>query len=239
METIKVKRNTLLLATAVCTALAAWGGTAPAASISLQATPTNVNVGDTVSVKINMDFSDGESVGGGLDVTYDGTKLQYQGYNANTAISDTAFQNGPTENGNKLEGITAGGAGVGGSKSLTGTGTIGTLTFKAIAAGTANLSISENTGAAGGFYGTDGNKITPTFSGTSVTISQASSNTCKGDLDGNGYVNFSDYRLFAQDWGRSDCNTNPCKGDLDGNGYVNFSDYQLFAQDWGRSDCTQ
>ncbi len=228
-----MKRNTLL-ATAVCTALATWGGSALAASISLQATPTSVNVGDTVSVKINMDFSDGESVGGGLDVTYDNTKLQYQSYSANTAISDTAFQRGPTENGNKLEGITAGGAGVGGSKSLTGTGTIGTLIFKATAAGTATLSIGENAGDAGGFYDTSGNKITPTLSGTSVTI--AAANPCEGDLNGDKKVNIFDYIIFRSDYGRLDC-SGDCEGDLNSDGKVNIFDYIIFRSDYGRLDC--
>ena len=229
-----MKRNTLL-ATAVCTALATWGGSALAASISLQATPTSVNVGDTVSVKINMDFSDGESVGGGLDVTYDNTKLQYQSYSANTAISDTAFQRGPTENGNKLEGITAGGAGVGGSKSLTGTGTIGTLTFKATAAGTATISVSENAGDAGGFYDTSGNKITPTLSGTSVTITQPTSNLCKGDMDGDYDVDVIDLNIFRADFGKgaTEC-ASGCKGDIDHDNDVDVVDLNLFRADFGK-----
>ncbi len=224
-----MKRNTLL-ATAVCTALATWGGSALAASISLQATPTSVNVGDTVSVKINMDFSDGESVGGGLDVTYDNTKLQYQSYSANTAISDTAFQRGPTENGNKLEGITAGGAGVGGSKSLTGTGTIGTLIFKATAAGTATLSIGENAGDAGGFYDTSGNKITPTFSGGNIEI------YCKSDINKDHAVTNLDFLLFRNNFlavrnGTESC-ASGCAADMNGDNAVTNIDFLLFRNEF-------
>ena len=63
---------------------------------------------------------------------------------------------------------------------------------------------------------------------------------CECDLNTNGRCDMSDYFLFGQDWGRTDCNepgVDPCECDLDHEGDCDMADYFLFGQDWGRTDC--
>ena len=68
---------------------------------------------------------------------------------------------------------------------------------------------------------------------------------CECDLDTDGDCDMSDYLLFGEDWGRTDCGTpagsglppNDCECDLDHDGDCDMSDYFLFGTDWGRTDC--
>ena len=56
---------------------------------------------------------------------------------------------------------------------------------------------------------------------------------CKGDLDLDGKVDGSDFLLFRDDWGRTDCSSAGCVGDLDGDGKVDGSDFLIFRDNWG------
>ena len=68
---------------------------------------------------------------------------------------------------------------------------------------------------------------------------------CECDLETDGDCDMSDYLLFGEDWGRTDCGTpagsglppNDCECDLDHDGDCDMSDYFLFGDDWGRTDC--
>jgi hypothetical protein len=59
---------------------------------------------------------------------------------------------------------------------------------------------------------------------------------CQGDLDQScdGYVDFTDYNIFATAYGSStgDPDWNEC-ADLDDSGTVDFTDFNLFAGAWG------
>ncbi len=59
-----------------------------------------------------------------------------------------------------------------------------------------------------------------------------------GDCDGDSDVTISDYILFRNDYGRTDCSADePCVGDLNGDGAVTFLDFNLFRNDYGRTSC--
>lgn len=54
---------------------------------------------------------------------------------------------------------------------------------------------------------------------------------CDGDADGNGFVNFDDYRSVRTHFGES----NPTEGDANHDGFVNFDDYRSVRQHFGEN----
>ncbi len=61
---------------------------------------------------------------------------------------------------------------------------------------------------------------------------------CDCDLNSDGRCNMSDWLLFGQRWGATNCNTVPCACDLNDDGRCNMSDWLLFGKNWGRTDCS-
>ena len=69
--------------------------------------------------------------------------------------------------------------------------------------------------------------------------------SCECDLNNDGRCDMSDWLLFGEDWGRTDCGTPPgsgnppndCECDLNHDGRCDMSDWLLFGEDWGRTDC--
>jgi bacillopeptidase F len=66
------------------------------------------------------------------------------------------------------------------------------------------------------------------------------SNTCAGDLNGDGVVNLSDLIVLRSNYG-TDCSLSPagiqCTGDINGDNLVNLTDLILLRREYGRSDC--
>ena len=61
---------------------------------------------------------------------------------------------------------------------------------------------------------------------------------CEGDFDNDGDVDWSDWAVFAADFGRTDCSLqNFCCGDFDGDSDLDGSDLAIFAADFGSTDC--
>ena len=57
---------------------------------------------------------------------------------------------------------------------------------------------------------------------------------CPGDLDGDGFRDFTDFNLFAAAYGSSTGDPNYDPGaDLDDNGFVDFTDFNMFASVYG------
>jgi hypothetical protein len=65
-------------------------------------------------------------------------------------------------------------------------------------------------------------------------------NTCQGDLNGDGVVNILDKIIVRNNFG-TDCGTLPvgelCMGDANGDGIVNILDKVIVRNEFGRSDC--
>jgi hypothetical protein len=57
-------------------------------------------------------------------------------------------------------------------------------------------------------------------------------NTILGDFDGNATINFDDFFIFADNFGRDDFAEGT---DLDASGAVNFDDFFIFADNFGKS----
>ncbi|MFN2309260.1 MAG: cohesin domain-containing protein, partial [Gammaproteobacteria bacterium] len=55
-------------------------GAAQAASVSLSPSPQNGVVGNTLTFDLNVNFSDVPTLGGGFNVTYDSSRLGFNGF---------------------------------------------------------------------------------------------------------------------------------------------------------------
>ena len=61
---------------------------------------------------------------------------------------------------------------------------------------------------------------------------------CECDLNNDHNCDMSDWLLFGQDWGRTDCTpVNPCECDLNRDSKCDMQDWLKFGEDWGRTDC--
>lgn len=136
---------------AYCFGSALWCLTmsgAYAASIDLAPGNQNVTVGDAVKVELNMDFTGDPTLGGGVDVFYDSSLLDFTGFNFNAALGDDpAFRRLPNELPNELNGLAFGSFG-----GLAGPVNVGALTFTALAPGHVDFTMMLNDTPAGGFF---------------------------------------------------------------------------------------
>jgi serine protease AprX len=66
----------------------------------------------------------------------------------------------------------------------------------------------------------------------------ASSESCKGDINGDSGVDEADLQLFLVRFGEMNCNDGAgCAEDLDGDGSVDVRDLNILASEFGRLDC--
>ncbi len=108
-----------------------------------------VITGDTVAVDVRVDFSGDPVLGGGMDIVYDDTVLQYEGFEFSAEYSgEPAFSRPPDAMAGGLLSGLAIGQFFGG---IAGPETIGTLRFTAITSGTTDLVASDNLLPVGGF----------------------------------------------------------------------------------------
>jgi hypothetical protein len=142
--------------------------------VSLSPSTSVTEVGNLVSVDLNMDF-DALLQGGGVAITFDSSVLSYDSFTWNPMLADEAvFRCWPTTatascNENLPPSLEIG-WGVLFSAALTGPHTIGTIVFEAIGIGESALSMAESSGFPGEFYDTNGNLIAPQFQSASVSV---------------------------------------------------------------------
>lgn len=126
-----------------------------ASTISLSPQDATPQLGASVSIDLLMDFSDNPTLGGGLDVIYDGTALDFLSFTFDstfTSVTDSSFSC-PGASGcpsidqaNKVFNIA-----FGNFSGLGGPFKVGTLIFNTLTPGTSLLSTAETTGPAGPF----------------------------------------------------------------------------------------
>jgi hypothetical protein len=106
-----------------------------------------VLVGETVGLDIVADFSSDPTIGGGVDILFDPTRLAFAGFAflGTGLVLDPSFSRAPTAGGaGELLGLGFGNfAGVGGP------GTVGTVSFEALAPGSSTVSLRVNDGRVG------------------------------------------------------------------------------------------
>ncbi|MFP8878466.1 MAG: cohesin domain-containing protein, partial [Myxococcota bacterium] len=128
-------------------------------SLSLQATPTQVTVGEQFQVSLNMDFSD-STAGGGVTLTYDPAGLSLD--SIALGIGDTDFQcpgSAAVACPNDPDYISFGGV-----TGLTGQATVATITFTSAASGTLVMALEPTNP----FGGVGGGELAVDFDGTAV-----------------------------------------------------------------------
>lgn len=112
---------------------------AHAATVSFSPTSVTAGVGDFIKLDVVMDFTGEPTLGGGTDIFYDASVLSFQSFDfgTTTLALDSGFSRSPDVLTNKLEGLA-----FGNFNGLSGPGTIGTLTFRAIALGDITLTMA-------------------------------------------------------------------------------------------------
>ena len=119
-----------------------------AGTVSLKASKTKVNVGDTFTISINLNGASVATLT--ARVSFDTQKVEFVSGPSNSNYSGGRVIYTWTD-------------ATGGSSPLTG-GTVATFTFKAKGAGNVNFNVS------GDFFTSEETSVNPSFSGTTVTI---------------------------------------------------------------------
>lgn len=134
-------------------------------SLSLN-TPEPIHAGDDVSLDLNMDFTDEETVGGGVDISI-GTNLQFVSFDYDPNFGDDPAFRFPidTTTPGVIQALSFGAFG-----GLRGPATVGTLILRALSPGAANLTLEENVSSAGGFFSVNNTPQDPVFTGVSFDI---------------------------------------------------------------------
>jgi len=130
-----------------------------AGTVSLNASKTSVNIGDTFTVSINLSGASVATLT--ARVSFDTSKVDYV-----SGPSNSNYSNGRV--------IYTWTDPTGGDSPLTG-GTIATFTFKAKAAGSVNFAVSGN------FFTTEETSVNPSFSGVTVNVKTAETTTPGGN----------------------------------------------------------
>ncbi|HIF96851.1 MAG TPA: hypothetical protein EYQ54_07475 [Myxococcales bacterium] len=143
-------------------------------NISLAPPSAVAGLGESVSFDLVMDFS-AELQGGGVEVLYDSSLLEFQSFSFDPALGDdAAFRCWPfatTTNCNEtLPETIEIGWGVLFSPALTGSHVIGTFLFKALANGSSTISLAPSAGFPGPFFDSNGNVVSAELQGASVSI---------------------------------------------------------------------
>lgn len=149
-------------------------GVANSATISLLPMNQNVAFGDTVSLQLTMDFTDDATLGGGLDVFYDDSVLQFVSFTFDAGLGDDIeLQRQPDVLTGELDALA-----FGSFSGLSGPSLIGTFLFNTLSSGTVNLTLAQNDTVAGGFYSAN------TYEAQNVTLNGATVNVSAVPLPG-------------------------------------------------------
>lgn len=210
----------------------------------LSSSNQNPKVGDTFTVAISMN-TNGESVSAAdLRVRYDTAILEATGIKASGTSFPTVLMPGIIDGTNTASGrawivvgclIDSSGA-----FPKSGTGLLAAeITFKAKAAGTANLTFGSATAVAvvGQTVSAVGtmNPLSITVQGATGSPSPAPSGSPsakKGDINGDGVVNVVDLGILIDNYGKSPL-PNP-KADLNGDGAVTVVDLGILIDNYGK-----
>ena len=156
--------------------LASFCTTASSATISLSPHNETVVLGDNLFVNLYMDFSDEPTLGGGLDITYDNSYIDFLSFSFDEnflSLSDSsmtcpgaAFCT-PVDQWNSVSNIA-----FGNFNGISGPALVGTAVFQTTATGYTTILTTATSGSAGPFVALS--TYAPqsvTFAGTNVTVS--------------------------------------------------------------------
>lgn len=122
-------------------------------------------IGEMVTLDLMFDFSDNPSIGGGVDVYFDPSGLEFKSWTAE-ALGDSNFRRAPDVLSGKLNGIA-----FGNFAGLPGKAKVGALTFETLQSGSWEIELGENEAPAGGFYAASSFSLLPVqFNDHTVTV---------------------------------------------------------------------
>lgn len=192
-------------------------GTTNALSIVLSPSAVEVDVGDTISLDLIADFSDDPTIGGGVDIKFDSTSLQFESWVA-AGLGIPDFVREPDLSDGHLSGIAFGDFG-----GVSG-GLIGTVTFSVVG-GSSSITVGDTQSLAGPFVSaTTFQAQVVDFGGTRVNLFQI-------DGDNDGVLDSADNCLIVPNAAQRDTDMdgigNVCDPDLNNNCNVFFDDLNL------------
>ena len=186
---------------------------------------TSLNVSASQDVAIQL-FGNGMQNARGVSarIEYDASQVTYQRFDAGSVLSSEQVL---VEHGTNPTSVQISVVSFSGSATAT-SGLVGTIHFRTV--GTfSGTSIRLVHGELG-----QGGQVESVMLNVSVAL-QSGSTSASWDFDGNGRVSFSDFVLFAYQFGSSQGDgTYEAKYDLDSNGSIGFSDFMLFANNFGK-----
>ena len=150
---------------------------AQAASVSLTPQTNSIAVGDNISIDLMVDFSSEPTLGGGIDVFYDSSRLDFVSFTFDSSFESlidpfmscpSAGICDPISSAGSIENIAFGNFG-----GIGGTFLVGTFTFDALSSGQALFSTQANTTLGGPFVSsTTFEPMSVTYNGTSIAITE-------------------------------------------------------------------
>lgn len=141
---------------------------AQALSITLDPALNTANVGDSIAIELLYDFSADPTLGGGVDLFFSPTILQFDSFIFDVGLGDDPLlRRLPDVLAGELNGLAFGEFFAG----LSGPGVVGTFNFTALAQGLSTLVLAENDTPAGGFFSASTfNPQIVNFGSASVTV---------------------------------------------------------------------
>lgn len=135
------------LAAALVAVLAAPA--AQALSLTLSPPVTNTDAGQSISVTLAYDFAADPTLGGGVDLFYNDSALQYTGFTWDAGFADDPdVRRLPDVLPGELNGLAFGEF----TNGLSGPGVVGTFHFSVLQGGTSTLVLAGSDTPAGGFF---------------------------------------------------------------------------------------
>lgn len=146
-------------------ALCGMAGMAQSASVSLTPVSQSVALGDSVSFMVNVDFSDTATIGGRFQLGYDASILSFTSFTYDTLFTSGLTTYTPTLSSGLINDL--GFAGL-----VSGSGTLGTVTFSTVDTGSASLASAEYSNPTYRFRNSTGSSfITVDYGGATAQVS--------------------------------------------------------------------
>ncbi len=132
----------------------------------LSAQPT-YRIGEVVALDLKIDFTDGPTIGGGVDLFFDPSGLKFKSWTAEL-LGDATFRRSPDELSGELNGIA-----FGDFAGLPLTAKVGTVEFIVLQTGSWLVDLEANDAPAGPFYSaTDSSLLSVQYADTTVIAHQ-------------------------------------------------------------------
>ncbi len=206
---------------------------AAATTLSLTASASSVNLNQNLPVNVQINTGTNSVIGVDLDVTFNPANLNLQDITAGSFLSNADVTNKVIDNTNGRAKLTL--AVSPGSPARQGSGTLATLTFKAVGVGTTRVDFGSNNLVAA--TGTNGVNALKSVTGLGLTVTNA---FILGDINKDGCVDIVDYVILFANFGKLTTDTGAdARADINNDGRINILDYTYLFENFGKCIATQ